>query len=157
MTNYSSVHAVQGRLMTPIDRLLCLHDFGLRDTYPISDGDLKKLLEGRTNGQRFLMTIASAIASAPSEALAATVADRVLLGLRDQRREETSRRKPRSLPDGGEILSPDDVAGILSIPTKTVIALCAQGRLQGSFKAGRRWRIPGLTVRKFVGLSDRTT
>ena len=62
-----------------------------------------------------------------------------------------SRPSPERLPQPEVILCPGEVAGILAIPEKTVIALCADGRLDGAFKAGRRWRIPGAAVRKMAG------
>lgn len=58
---------------------------------------------------------------------------------------------PTRLPDIEDILTPDQTAARLQIPKKTVIALCAQGRLAGAFKAGRRWRIPGRAVRLMAG------
>ncbi len=58
------------------------------------------------------------------------------------------------VPEANEILTPEDVAGVLSIPRKTVVSLCANERLEGAFKAGRQWRIPGWSVRKMVGFSD---
>lgn len=60
---------------------------------------------------------------------------------------------PRVLPLADEILTPDEAAEHLGIPRKTVIFLCAEGRLEGAFKAGRRWRVPGSAVRKMAGAS----
>ena len=59
-------------------------------------------------------------------------------------------RRARTLPEADEILTPDEVAVHLVLPKKTVIALCADGRLRGAFKAGRRWRIPGSAVRRMA-------
>ena len=61
-------------------------------------------------------------------------------------------RPPRLLPRHDEILTPQETADHLGIPKKTVIFLCAEGRLEGSFKAGRRWRIPGRAIRKMAGM-----
>jgi len=71
-----------------------------------------------------------------------------LLGRLDARAPQS----PRLLPHADEILTPEDVARHLSIPKKTVIFLCAEGRLEGAFKAGRRWRVPGRAVRKMAGV-----
>jgi len=40
------------------------------------------------------------------------------------------------------LLTPDDAAAILRVPVRTVVQLCAQGRIPGAAKVGRRWRIP---------------
>ena len=58
---------------------------------------------------------------------------------------------PVALPRADEVLTPEAVAAVLAIPRKTVVALCAEGRLVGAFKAGRRWRVPGRAVRKMAG------
>lgn len=60
-------------------------------------------------------------------------------------------KEHRRLPEPDAILTPEEVAQVLSLPKKTVIALCADGRLAGAFKAGRRWRIPGRAVRLMAG------
>jgi excisionase family DNA binding protein len=60
-------------------------------------------------------------------------------------------RPPRLLPLPDEILTPEETAAHLGIPKKTIIFLCAEGRLEGAFKAGRRWRVPGRAVRKLAG------
>jgi excisionase family DNA binding protein len=65
---------------------------------------------------------------------------------------EDGRRPRRVLPAPDEILTPEEVAEHLGIPKKTVIFLCAEGRLDGCFKAGRRWRVPGRAVRKVAGV-----
>ena len=62
------------------------------------------------------------------------------------------RRAPRVLPLADEILTPEEAAEHLGIPRKTIIFLCAEGRLAGAFKAGRRWRVPGRAVRKMAGV-----
>lgn len=62
-----------------------------------------------------------------------------------------AQRQPRKLPEPDEVLTPDEVAAHLDIPRKTVVALCADGRLAGAFKAGRQWRIPGRAVRLIAG------
>ena len=59
---------------------------------------------------------------------------------------------PTRLPEVEAILTPEQVATVLQIPRKTVIALCADGRLHNAFKAGRRWRIPGSAVRHMAGV-----
>jgi excisionase family DNA binding protein len=64
------------------------------------------------------------------------------------------KRQPRKLPEPDEVLTPDEVAAHLDIPRKTVVALCADGRLVGAFKPGRRWRIPGRAVRLMAGELD---
>lgn len=71
----------------------------------------------------------------------------------DVRESERARivDRVRRLPEAEAILTPDETALALAIPKKTVIALCAQGRLPGAFKAGRRWRIPGRAVRSIAG------
>lgn len=58
--------------------------------------------------------------------------------------------KIRRLPDPDVILTPDEAAALLDIPRKTVTAMCAEGRLEGAFKAGRQWRILGSAVRKLA-------
>lgn len=41
-----------------------------------------------------------------------------------------------------DLLTPEDAAEILRVPVRTVVQLCAQGRIPGAAKVGRRWRIP---------------
>jgi excisionase family DNA binding protein len=62
------------------------------------------------------------------------------------------RNAPRVLPLADEILTPEEAGRHLGIPKKTIIFLCAEGRLEGAFKAGRRWRVPGRAVRKMAGV-----
>jgi len=76
-----------------------------------------------------------------------TSVDQARYQLREVTPESTAKRR---MPDADEILTPEDVARHLAIPKKTVIALCADGRLVGAFKAGRRWRIPGRAVRRMA-------
>lgn len=68
-------------------------------------------------------------------------------------RAAVERHTPRVLPLADEILTPEEAAEHLGIPRKTVIFLCAEGRLEGAFKAGRRWRVPGSAVRRMAGAS----
>ncbi len=50
--------------------------------------------------------------------------------------------KPSSLV----IYTPEEAAAVLKVPPKTVTALCAQGRIPGAAKVGRRWRIPATAI-----------
>lgn len=55
-------------------------------------------------------------------------------------------------PTDLEILTPDQAAERLQVPTKTVILLCARGEIPGARKVGRRWRIPAWGIaRMFEG------
>src|SRR5262249_36058511 len=62
--------------------------------------------------------------------------------------------RSRDLPFGplsGEtatVLTPDELAGVLKVPKKTVVQLCRRGEIAGARKVGRRWRIPAWSLGK---------
>ncbi len=41
-----------------------------------------------------------------------------------------------------EVLTPEEAAKILKVSPRTVVDLCAAGRIPRAAKIGRRWRIP---------------
>ncbi|MBK7074610.1 MAG: helix-turn-helix domain-containing protein [Myxococcales bacterium] len=48
----------------------------------------------------------------------------------------------------GDVLTPDEVAGLWKVPRKTVVELCRRGEIPGAKKIGRLWRIPGWGVQQ---------
>lgn len=61
---------------------------------------------------------------------------------------------PLMPPDLPVIFTPEEVAKLVKVPPKTVTAMCAQGRIPGARKFGRRWRIPQTALVAFFAVPE---
>lgn len=53
-----------------------------------------------------------------------------------------------------DLLTPDEAASELKVPVRTVVQLCAQGRIPGAAKVGRRWRIPRAALERLFAFDE---
>ncbi len=65
----------------------------------------------------------------------------------------TSALPAATVADLGEILTPDEVAGILKVPRRTIVRLCGERKLPGAFKVGRGWRVPTSAIAALVDVA----
>lgn len=49
-----------------------------------------------------------------------------------------------------KMLTPEAVAKVLDVPTRTVHLLCQRGDIPGARKCGRRWRVPRWGIERYV-------
>lgn len=86
--------------------------------------------------------------------LLGTMAESAAVGNVRRRKRGGLRRPPERassadlalLVGRAEILTPDEAASILKLPTNTIVQLCARGDIPGARKVGRRWRFPAAGI-----------
>ena len=49
----------------------------------------------------------------------------------------------------GDFIGTTEAAALLQMTGRRVVGLCSEGKLAGAFKAGRNWKIPMESVKKY--------
>ena len=51
--------------------------------------------------------------------------------------------------NSGDFIGTTEAAALLQMTGRRVVGLCSEGKLAGAFKAGRNWKIPMESIKKY--------